>query len=331
MKMKASLALGFVLLSAPALAGATYTVTPLVSDQSGMAANTDTDLVNAWGISHAPGGPVWISDNGTDMSTVYDPNTGNKFFGITISPGAPTGTVYVPPGSGFNISKGANSGAAIFLFDTETGAIEGWNSNVDPNAVVAVNNSDKGAVYKGLAIDPASKQIYAANFSKNKVEVYDSTFHMVKTFTDTSLPKHFAPFNVALLKGKLYVAFAKRERHGTDEIDKLTLGYVDIFDTSGNLTKRLVANGKLDAPWGMTIAPKGFGTLGGALLVGNFGDGKINAYNAKTGDFMGTLQGASGDLQISGLWALDAGPNANVSFTAGPGDEGHGLFGLIHN
>ena len=182
------------------------------------------------------------------------------------------------------------------------------NPNVDANGVVAVDNSASGAAYKGLAIDTVSQQIYAANFTKNQVEIYDNAFHQVKTFTDTALPKHFAPFNVTVLKGNVYVAFAKRIPHSIDEVDRRGLGYVDVFDTSGTLMKRLIANGQLDAPWGMTIAPKGFGQFVGALLVGNFGNGKINAYDVKTGDLMGTLHGAHGDLHIDGLWALDAGP-----------------------
>ena len=305
-----------------------FTINKLVSDQAGVAAHTDTTLVNAWGISHAPGGPLWISDNGTDASTIYD-SSGNKFFGITLSPGAPTGTVYAPNG-GFVIHKGANSGPSQFLFDTETGAIEGWNSSVDQNGVVALDNSGQGAVYKGLAIDGSTNRLFAANFAKNKVEIYNSSFGLIGSFTDAGLPARFAPFNVAVLSGKVYVAFAKREKGGIDELHKKGLGYVDVFDTSGNLQKHLIANGALNAPWGMTIAPSGFGKLSGTLLVGNFGDGKIHAYNASTGDPKGALRDASGNpLSIDGLWALDTTSTSAVTFTAGPGDETHGLLGTI--
>ena len=307
---------------------AKFTVTNLVSDQPGIAANTDPDLVNAWGLSHAPGGPLWVSDNGTDESTIYD-SSGNKQFGVSLSPGAPTGTVFVS-GSGWVIAKGAKSGSAIFLFDTESGAIEGWNPSVDQNAVVALDNSAKGAVYKGLAMDSATNRLFAANFAKNKVEIYDNTFKQIGSFTDSALPKRFAPFNVAVLNGKLYVAFAKRELHGIDELHKQGLGYVDVFDTGGNLQKRLIANGRLNAPWGMTIAPRGFGKFSGSLLVGNFGNGRIHAYDANTGDFMGTLQGTDGKpIAIDGLWALDGTTGSGVTFTAGPGDESHGLLGTI--
>jgi uncharacterized protein (TIGR03118 family) len=333
MKTCACSALAMAFFAASAISGsalaAHFTVTNLVSDQPGVAANTDPDLVNAWGLSHAPGGPLWVADNGTDKSTIYD-SSGNKQFGIALSPGAPTGTVFVPSSTGYVIHKGGKSGSAIFLFDTESGAIEGWNPNVDQNGVVALDNSAKGAVYKGLAIDSASNRLFAANFAKNKVEIYDENFTRVGSFTDSALPKRFAPFNVAVLNGNVYVSFAKRELHGIDELHKNGLGYVDIFDTSGNLQKHLIANDKLNAPWGMTIAPAGFGRFSGALLVGNFGNGRIHAYDASTGDFMGTLKDTGGNpITISGLWALDGTTGSAVTFTAGPGGESHGLLGTI--
>ena len=337
MKLHIALIIGAAVLAAsPAMAGdsnapkpSKYTTTNLVSDQAGVAANTDPELVNPWGISHAPGQPQWVSDNGTDRSTVYDQNSGLKSLSVGVA-GAPTGSVYNPPG-GFEVSENGKSGSSEFMFDTESGTILGWAPGVDfSNAVVAVDNSAKGAVYKGLGIDTGGKQIYAADFANNEVQIYDSTFTQTGSFTDNALPKRFAPFNVTLLGGNVYVSFAKREKHGFDELHGKGLGYVDVFDKSGTLQKRLISNGKLNAPWGMTIAPSGFGTYAGALLVGNFGDGKINAYDANTGDYLGTLKGTNGKaLKIDGLWALDAGPNANVTFTAGPDDETHGLLGLI--
>lgn len=308
-----------------------YTVTNQVSDQPGVAAVTDPDLVNAWGLSRAPGQPNWVSDNGTNLSTVYDENTGAKELAVTIPKGAPTGTVY-SAGMGFTVTEGSTSGDAQFLFDSEAGVISGWSSSVDVNnAIIAVDRSATGDAYKGLAIDPTSKQIYAAEFVHNEVQIYNNKFKMVGKFTDPSLPRHFAPFNVQVLNGKVYVAFAKRERGGgIDEVDRKSLGYVDVFDTSGNLQQHLLANGKLDAPWGMTIAPTGFGQFSGDLLVGNFGNGKINAFDPNTGDYMGTLKGTDGKpVVIDGLWALLAGPGSSVTFTAGPGDESHGLLGLI--
>jgi uncharacterized protein (TIGR03118 family) len=330
-------ALGVILLSVSAFAESStaaskFDVVPLVSDQPGVAPNTDSDLVNAWGIAHSPSGPNWVSDNGTDKSTIYNRTTGAKLLPVVKIPhGAPTGIVNVPPGTGFEIKANGTSGPAIFLFDTESGAIEGWNFDVSLNkAIIAVDNSSKGSVYKGLALDAADKLLFAADFANNQVQVFNSKFKLVRSFTDIGLPKRFAPFNVAWVNDHLYVVFAKREKGGFDEVAGRGLGYVDVFNAQGKLLKHLIANGKLNAPWGITIAPAGFGTFADALLVGNFGDGKIHAYDATTGEFVGTLRGMDGTpLTIDGLWALDAGPNSRVTFTAGPDDESHGLLGLI--
>jgi len=334
-----SFVLSLALLATPALAdgakmppaGSKFNVVPLVSDRAGMAPNTDPDLVNAWGISQQGNGPLWISDNGTGLSTVYDVNTGTKQFGVTIPGGTPTGTVGVLHPSGFVIHKGAANGPSYFMFDSESGRITGWNPTIDfANAIVAVDNSAQGSVYKGQALDEADSLMFAADFHNNQVQVYDSGFNLVNTFTDASLPRRFAPFNVAYLNNKLYVAFAKRQKGSDDEVDKKGLGYVDVFDKNGNLQQHLIANGALDAPWGLAIAPSGFGNLAGDLLVGNFGDGKINVFDPSTGDHLGNLKGSDGkSIKIDGLWGLQAGPNANVTFTAGPDDENHGLLGQL--
>jgi uncharacterized protein (TIGR03118 family) len=341
MKMKICTVLAFVLLSATAVAASGkappprtgFHVVPLVSDQAGVAPNTDPNLVNPWGISQAPGQPLWISDNGTDLSTLYDPNTGAiNALVVNIPSGGPTGTVYAPTALGFPISENGLKGNSEFMFATESGALLGWNFNVDQNnAVVAVDNSAKGSAYKGLAIDLGDKLLFAADFVNNEVQAYDNKWNLVRTFTDTSLPKHFAPFNVAWLNGKLYVSFAKRKHGSIDEVDRKGFGYVDVFDINGNLLQHLVANGNLNAPWGMVIAPSGFGQFASALLVGNFGNGKINAYDATTGAFMGSLKDTTGaKIAIDGLWALFPGPNSNtIMFSAGPDDEQHGLLGQI--
>jgi len=340
MRTKISFALSMILLSLPVLAASgpaslaltKFNVVPLVSDQPGVAANTDPDLVNAWGISHAPGGPNWVSDNGTDKATIYDRNTGAKQPPVVRIPhGAPTGNVFVPPRTGFNITANGKSGPAIFLFDTESGAIEGWNFDVDLHkAIIAVDSSSRGSVYKGLALDPTDKLLFAADFVNNQVQVFNNAFGLVRVFTDSGLPARFAPFNVAWIRNLVYVAFAKREKTGFDELHGIGLGYVDVFDINGNLLQRLIQQGKLNAPWGMAIAPTGFGPFAGNLLVGNFGDGRIHAYDAATGAFKGTLRGNDGTaLTIDGLWALEAGPNSNVTFTSGPYDESRGLIGLI--
>ena len=340
MKKEIFVAFGLALLASPVLAGShpppaahtLFTVNPLVSDQSGVAPNTDPDLVNPWGISQFPGQPLWVSDNGTDLSTLYDPNSGAKVnLNVNIPNGAPTGTVAIPPGNGFVITEGANSGESEFLFDSESGFITGWNSSVDlNNAVVAYDGSAAGSVYKGLAYDPKSNHIFAADFVNNKVEILDNTFKVTKSFTDKSLPKRYAPFNVAVLNGNLYVAFAEREKNGIDNVDGKGLGYVDVFTTKGKFVKTLIANGPLNAPWGLVIAPSTFGALAGTLLVGNFGDGRINAFDANTGTLVDTLhQSNRKEISIDGLWMLDDTGNGSITFSAGPDDEAHGLIGLI--
>jgi uncharacterized protein (TIGR03118 family) len=229
------------------------------------------------------------------------------------------------------VTEGANSGESLFLFDTESGAIEGWNSSVDlNNAIVAYDGSAAGSVYKGLAYDPASNHIFAADFHNNKIEIRDNTFALVKAFTDRNLPKRYAPFDVAVFNGKLYVAFALRQRHGNDEVDGKGLGYIDVFTTKGKFVKTLIANGPLNAPWGLAIAPSSFGSLAGALLVGNFGDGHISAFDANTGALLETLHSSRHkEISIDGLWALDDTGNGSITFSSGPGGEAHGLVGLI--
>ena len=338
MKKQLCIAFGLALVASPALAGGPppaatmFTMTPLVSDQAGMAPNVDPALVNPWGLSQFPNNPLWVSDNHTDLSTLYDPNTGAKVnLNVNIPMGAPTGTVAIAPGNGYVVTEGANSGEALFLFDSESGAITGWNPNVDAtNAIVAHDASAAGSVYKGLAYDPASNHIFAADFHNNKVEIYDNTFTRIKAFTDKNLPKRYAPFDVAVFNGKLYVAFALREKHGDDEVDGAGLGFVDIFTTKGKFVKTLIANGPLNAPWGMVIAPSNFGSFAGDLLVGNFGDGRINAFDASTGALLGTLHATKHkEIVIDGLWALDDTGNGSITFSAGPGGETHGLIGLL--
>jgi uncharacterized protein (TIGR03118 family) len=307
----------------------------LVSNHPGVAATYDPDLVNAWGISHPPHGPLWVSDNGTNKTTLYDRQTGAKV-PLTVKivhGGAPTGQVFVPQEDDgdvdFPVQKNGASGPSIFIFVTEAGAIEGWNPNVDPDhAVVAADLSAQDAVFKGVAL--GHEKLFAADFHNNKVEVFDDQFHQINAFTDPSLPKGFAPFNIARLNDLYYVAFAKREKGGDDEVDRPGLGYVDVFSGTGQLMKHLIANDPLDAPWGMTIAPKGFGAFSGALLVGNFGNGEINAFDPNSGEFLGTLTRPGGrPLKIDGLWALEAGPDNAVTFSAGPNGESDGLVGQI--
>jgi uncharacterized protein (TIGR03118 family) len=339
MKRSTYLAIGLVLLSTAAWAGApatTFQVTKLISNQAGVAANTDPDLVNAWGVAQLGTGPLWVADNGSGVSTVYDHRTGEKLpLTVTIPGGAPTGMVAIPDdGDGivdFPITKNGVTGQSVFIFVTENGRIEGWNPNVDAqNAVVAVDRSDHGVVFKGVGLSDGKDLLYAADFQHGRVDAFDSHFNIVNAFTDPELPMRYKPFNVRVLGGLVYVAFAKREKGGIDNVNGPGFGYVDVFLRDGHLKTRLIANGVLNAPWGMAIAPPNFGTFAGDLLVGNFGDGKINAFDRNTGNFVGTLTDAGGSpIVIDGLWALENKPSNSVTFSAGPDDEANGLVGLI--
>ena len=333
-----TLALALGLLAQPALAGSGFTVSKKVSDQPNVATVRDRGLVNAWGISQGPGSPYWVSDNGTGLSTLYDATTFAKIGLVVTIPSpaaghsAPTGTVFSGGGgTSFLVSHGGKTGHSIFLFDSEDGAIIGWSPAVDLHrAVMAVNESGKGTVFKGLAINAAGDTIYATDFAHNVVKVYDKNFNAVGSFTDATAPDGYGPFNAQMLNGKIYVTFAKHEPTGHDEAHGPGLGLVDVFDPATGAFTRLVSHGALNAPWGLTIAPSSFGALAGDLLVGNFGDGKINAYDPNTGAWVATLSKANGGpLMIDGLWALAPGSNGTVTFSAGPGGESHGLLGSI--
>jgi uncharacterized protein (TIGR03118 family) len=329
----------------------------LVSDIPGVALRTDPNLINPWGIAFSAAGPIWIADNNSGKATVYQADGQGFPLGsplvVTVPPphgsngqAAPTGIVFNGT-NGFVVSAKGNSGPSIFIFDTEDGTISGWNPGVDlANAILVVDNSKPGgvdnstlgAVYKGLAIAPEGKQtfIFAANFRDGIVEKYNSNFKLVKKFTDSNLPKGFAPFGIRALQGHLFVTFAKQNAAKHDDVAGPGSGFVDIFDTEGALLKRFASEGTLNAPWGLAEAPQDFGKFGDALLVGNFGDGRINAFEDETGAFLGQLTDDVGQpLTINGLWGLAfgngglAGATSRLLFTAGIGDESHGLFGVI--
>jgi uncharacterized protein (TIGR03118 family) len=307
----------------------------------------DPDLTNAWGISEGPGTPFWVSDNGTGVATLYSvPGMGSAAvtkapLTVTIPSGsaataAPTGQVFNGT-AGFKLSNGSK---ALFIFDSEDGVISAWNPGLSTNAEIKVNNSNpdptKNAVYKGLAIDDTGGTLFATNFRSGMVEMYDSNFHLITSFTDPTLPTGYAPFGARVLNGELYVTFALQDGAKHDDVAGLGNGFVDTFDLTGGSEKRLISNGLLDSPWGLEIAPPSFGSFAGDLLVGNFGNGEINAYNAVTGAFEGTLDGLGGNpLVIDGLWGLTVGNNAGgglsnvLYFTAGPNGESEGLFGSL--
>jgi uncharacterized protein (TIGR03118 family) len=316
-----------------------YTVTPLVSDQPGAAPVLDPNLVNAWGLAASSSSPWWVADNGTSKSTLYDGNTGQPVplvVGVGVDSG-PTGVVF-NGGEGFVVTNGTTSAPARFIFDSEDGLIRGWNPSVDPaNAVVAPANADPGAIYKGLAI--ADGMLYANDFHNGVVDVFDGSWNLVNQFTDPRLPSGYAPFGIQAIDSRIFVSFAKQDADAEDEVAGQGLGFVDAFDTAGNLIARVAKHGLLNAPWGLALAPAGFGRFSGDLLVGNFGDGRINAFKQKSNGrfaFRGQLRnGSRRPIKIDGLWALEfgnganAGPTNTLFFTAGPDEETHGLFGRI--
>jgi len=333
----------------------TFTQTNLVSDGSVSAKHTDSNLINPWGVSFGPSGPLWVSDNGTGVTTIYDgdgnPQTIAGNTAITIAPpmgqtgpAAPTGQVFNNTGGGFDISQYGNSASSVFLFATEDGTISGWNPSVNPgSSVLAVDDSGDSAVFKGLAIgtdDYGNSHLYAADFHNNAVDIFDKDFNQVGSFTDPNLPDGYAPFNVQNLDGKLFVTFAQQNEDKHDDVAGPGHGFVDEFDLKGNLITHIASGGSpdspLNSPWGLDIAPPSFGKLAGNLLVGNFGDGTINVYDLKNNQFDGKLLGTDGKpIQIGDLWALTNGgggkggdPNS-VFFTAGVENEAHGLFGSL--
>src|SRR5262245_2078545 len=286
----------------------------LVSDLRGRADHFDANLVNPWGISFNPTGPFWISDNGTGVATVYDGHgrpapMGNPLI-VTIPPpqngpppSAPTGQVFNGTG-GFPLTPGM---PALFIFGTEDGTIAGWNPAVNPaQAIAKVDRSSTVAVYKGLAIaaGPGGAHIYATNFRAGTIEVFDMNFNLVTLagiFADPTIPAGFAPFNIQNINGQLFVTYAKQDAARKDDVPGPGAGYVNVFDTNGIFLRRFASAGTLNSPWGVVRAPAGFGAFSNHLLIGNFGDGKINAFDPASGAFRGQLENGKGRaIQIDG-------------------------------
>ena len=314
----------------------------LVSDLSGQALHTDSHLVNPWGLVPGPTGIFWVSNNGTGTSTLYDPDGTAHALVVTIPGGHPTGVALAAASdSSFRIPSADTTARAIFIFVTEGGTIAAWTPNVTPSTAIQVA-SVSGARYTGVTIlGPAgTPHLYAANFGAGTIDVFDRDFQKVNlsgNFTDPNLPANYTPFNVAAFDGQLFVAYAQTANH-QDETHGPGLGIVDIFDLNGNFLHRLVSpGGALNAPWGMVVARPGFAGVGGALLVGNLGDGHINAFDASSGSSMGAMQDSTGAvLAIPGLWGLAFGAPASgaavagrLYFAAGIQDENHGLFGFL--
>jgi uncharacterized protein (TIGR03118 family) len=330
----------------PANAVAYYLQVNLTSDGSVVAANTDPNLINPWGISYSSTSPFWVSDNGTGVSTLYN-GAGQPFpvgspLVVSIpppaggtSPSTPTGLVF----NGTNSFELTPGNPARFLFATEDGTISGWNPATSPTSALRKVDNSASSIYTGLAIgnNGSGDFLYASNFEAATIDVFDSNFSpstLSGSFIDPNLPAGYAPFNVQNLGGSLFVTYAMK--NGSEVVSGPGYGLLDIFDLSGNLVRRLISDGALNSPWGVAQAPAGFGDFSSALLVGNFGDGRINAFDPVTGAFLGYLQDSIGDfIAIDGLRGLIFGNGGNggdpntLYFTAGPNDGQNGLFGSL--
>ena len=337
----------------------------LVSNKVGVVASAttiDANLSNPWGLVTAPGLPFWVADNNSNLATLYsgtgaiqtDAVTGSTDVGIAIPASAagvaanPTGQVY-NGGEGFLIATSAGQETALFIFAGEGGTIAAWAKDSGETAVTAyddgVVNGANHAVYKGLALGTVNGAsfLYATDLHNNKIDVFDKDFNkpadMQGKFVDPTMPTGFVPFGIAALSGQLYVTYAKQDAAMHDETTGAGLGYVDVFDFNGNFVSRFASGGALNAPWGMAIAPAGFGSLEGNILIGNFGDGKINTF-APNGTALATSMGPltvtnGGTFAIPGLWSLVFGngdadkPLTTLFYTAGFANQTDGVFGSI--
>jgi uncharacterized protein (TIGR03118 family) len=323
-----------------------YQQTNLISDIPGVARITDPHLVNPWGQAASPTSPLWVADNGADVSTLYTGGMNRSIpqiapLTVSIPGGAPTGVVFNSDTNtnDFVVHTALGKASANFIFDSEAGVLSAWSKTVSGTSAQAVFANNR-YVYKGLTLASVGDDsfLYAANFSKARIDVFNHRFKRVRFrggFKDSQIPAGFAPFDIQLLNGKLYVSYAMQDAAKHDDVAGPGNGFVDAYDTRGNLLQRLIAHGALNSPWGLAIAPSDFGAFSGDLLVGNFGDGAIHAYDPTTGALKGQLMNTDGNpILINGLWALRFGngtfgtPNSLV-FTAGIGDESHGLLGEI--
>ena len=342
------------LLAALAAAGATsaglagqnsYIVTSLVGSGGAVTApSTDASLVNGWGLSAGPTTPWWVSNNGTNSSTLYSGTGVKAALTVTVA-GGQTGTVFNGNANAFTVSQGGKSAAARFLFATEAGTILGWSPTVAATtAVPGVDLSSSGAVFKGLTL--LNDRLYATDFHNGRVDVFDSSFQPVSlgsaAFHDAGIPKGWGPFGIQALGGNIFVTYALQDAKGEDELDKPGKGFVDEFTPDGTLVAHIAKQGgknaPLNAPWGLATAPQGFGVFAGDLLVGNFGNGRISAYEQRGSKWVYRGQLRKGDgtiVVIDGLWAIAfgngaaAGPVTSLYFAAGPNDEAAGAFGVI--
>jgi uncharacterized protein (TIGR03118 family) len=335
--------------------GSGFKQTDLVSNLTANAPVTDANLLNPWGIAHSTSSPWWVSNNHSGTSTLYN-GTGQPFplppstpLVVTIPPppDSDPGTLASPTGIVFNstaafvVTNGTTNGPAAFIFATEDGTIAGWSPTVDMTAaILAVDNSGEGAIYKGIALGTNSGEsfLYATNFHAGTVDVFDGTFTpaLSGSFVDPNIPSGFAPFGIQNINGDIFVTYAKQDADKMDDVPGLGNGYVDVFDTSGTLVKRFASQGQFNSPWGVVLAPQSFGRFGGAIIIGNFGDGHLNSFDPNMGTFLGQInQPNGGSVIIPGLWGLGFGNGGNAGstdtlyFTAGPNGESDGIFGTL--
>ena len=314
-----------------------YLQTNLVADVASSGVNGDAHLINPWGIAFGPTGILWVANNGTGTSTTY--NTAGvgqpTIVSVPTANGTGNGT---PTGITFNNTADFNvlgTGAAKFIFADEDGVITAWTSGT--SARVVANRTSQNAVYKGVAIGSSggANFLFATDFHNNRVDVFNASFGFVKSFTDATIPAGYAPFGIANINGQLYVTYAKQLGPGNvDDAPGAGNGFVDVFNTDGTFVKRFASNGTLNSPWAVVLAPATFGAFGGEILVGNFGDGRISAFNATTGAFDDYVRKADDKdvMEIDGLWGLAFGTGAastTLFFASGPNDEAHGLVGMI--
>jgi uncharacterized protein (TIGR03118 family) len=327
-----------------------YVVRNLVTDTAGgpySSTNQDRNLVNAWGVAFNPAGFVWVANAETSTSTLYDGNGVPQTLVVSVLPGTagqaqPTGIVY-SGSDDFQVTQGGVTAASRFIFVGEAGTLAGWAPSVNlNNAVTVYDGGASGTSYRGLALAGASgaRRLYASDFRNGKVDVFDAAFNKLAlpagAFIDPALPAGYAPFGMQAIGDQIFVAYAQLDVASGDEVKGAGLGLVSVFDVAGNFVKRLISHGTLNAPWGMAIAPADFGPFSNALLVGNFGDGRINAFDAQTGMHLGALSTSAGvPIAIDGLWGIafgngiNAQPTNTLFFAAGPSDETHGLYGRI--
>jgi uncharacterized protein (TIGR03118 family) len=324
----------------------TFTAMALVSDGAVAAPHTDANLKNAWGVAFNPKGFVWVADNATNLATLYDGNGVPQSLVVTIPAGtngdaAPTGIVFNGTQS-FTVTQNGKSGVAAFIFSGEGGTIAAWAPAVGPTTAFTMHDDGAGgAVYKGLALaaNNGNNFLYATDFHNNKIDVFDTNFNKVSMpggFVDTAIPAGFAPFGIQLIGSNLFVTYAMQDAAKHDDVAGAGLGMVDMFDTAGNLKQRFATGGPLNAPWGIAQAPGNFGTLSGTILIGNFGDGTINAFDAASGKSLGPVKSSNGNAIVEpGLWGLAFGnnldnqPSNTLFFAAGPNDEADGVYGRI--